>query len=212
MNLLQHVNRLITGTHIEYRSRWNNEAALKCSTSVQWCTFAELLAQLKEYDYVPLGAYEEDAYFVDPYGEQHLIKHPLKQSSQSNRTFNFTIKYYRTVLNDFIQKAAKAEEQVQQAALTALAERNANRSATFAEAQGHAEALLTAGKAGFVCAVAKQFDDYRSIWEYDVHTNGTITSTRPHGNKAHATFTSLDEFVNDLDRYYHINDFEITMA
>ena len=215
MNFLQHVNRLITGTHVEYRSRWNNEVSLRCYNDEQCFQWNALLFQLKEHGYTPLGAYEEDLYFVDPYGEHHLVDYNSTKTTkhgQSYRTFNFTVKYYRKVLEDLTQEAAKAEEEVQQAALAALAERNANRSATFTEAQAHAEALLTAGKAGFVCAVAKQFNDYRSIWEYDVHTDGTITSTRPHGNKAHATFNSLNEFIDDLDRYYHINDFEITMA
>ena len=150
----------------------------------------------KRYGFPVNGAFEQIQYDCWPDGRR--IKTWQKQTHASRcKTWEYWDDQVKAHENK-IYEEFKARSEV--------------RSATFDEAQIRAQSLLTTGKAGFVCVVSKQFDNYRSVWEYDVHTNGTITSTRPYGNQAHATFNSFDEFVNDLNRYYHINDFEIKMA
>ena len=156
----------------------------------------DIVVQCKRYGFPVNGAFEQIQYDCWPDGRR--VKTWQKQTNASrSKTWYYWSDQVEKHLHKLSQERA-AQTQV--------------RSATFDEAQALAQHLLTTGRAGFVCTVAKQFDNYRSVWKYDVHIDGTITSTRPYGNKAHATFSSFDEFVNDLNRYYHVNDFHITMA
>ena len=62
--------------------------------------------------------------------------------------------------------------------------------------------LLDTKQAGVVASVANTFDNgYTSVWNYRVGADGSLFVQKPWGNKARATFDSINDLIDDLTRY-----------
>ncbi len=211
LTLVQRANKAVNGIYVDSTLVWCDDIE-PLTVSTEW---NNLIDSLKEYSYsITTGAFQEEQQLIDTKQSpwyQGNVRTLTQQESGPARSK--TIKYYSNILANFVQQEHEAEQAELARVFKLQQQREVVRDATFEEAFARASELFEANKSGFVCTVSKQFDNgYTSVWEYDVNSNGTATSSRPNGNCARATFNNFEEFADDLKRYYYVNDFEIRMA